>query len=157
MRQRFHGRTIALAVGTLLAFQFSLTAQAPVASKRPLTYDVVDSWKSIQGTRLSNDGQWLAYAVTAQGEDGELIVRHTRSNQEFRHARGTNPSFTVDGKFAIFTIAQPKADEERENRQNERAEGQAASTEGQAPAGRSSTGSGQAAQPRRQEPRTGMG
>jgi dipeptidyl aminopeptidase/acylaminoacyl peptidase len=153
MRQRLHGRTIVLAVGTLLAFQLSLTAQSPVAAKRPLAYDVVDSWKSIQGTRLSNDGMWLAYAVTSQGEDGELIVRQTRSNQEFRHARGTNPSFTHDGKSVVFTIAQPKADEERENRQNERAEGQQASgqTEEQG------AGGGRGANARRNEPRTGMG
>ena len=163
MRQRLHARTIALAVGTLLAFQFSLTAQSPVPHKRPLTYDVVDSWKSIQGTRLSNDGQWLAYALTSQGEDGELIVRDTRSNKEFRHPRGTNPSFTIDGELVVFSIAQPKAEEERENQQRERAEAQRGgeqTPEGRTPpAGRSgqtpSTGSGQGA--RRNEPRTGMG
>jgi dipeptidyl aminopeptidase/acylaminoacyl peptidase len=153
MRQRLHGRRIALVVGTLLAFQFSLTAQTPVASKRPLSYDVVDSWRSIQGTRLSDDGLWLAYAITSQGEDGELIVRNTRSNQEFRHPRGTNPSFTTDGTFAVFTIAQPKAEEETERRQRER-------TEAQAGEGRGATGPGEAAQgaqARRNEPRTGMG
>ena len=68
-----------------------LNAQSPVPAKRPLTYDVVDYWRSIGGTRLSDDGQWLAYAVTAQGEDGELIVRNLRSSQEFKHPRGTGP------------------------------------------------------------------
>ncbi len=151
MRQRLLGRRIALVIGTLLAFQFSLMAQSPVASKRPLSYDAVDYWQSIQGTRLSDDGQWLAYATTSQGADGELIVRHTRTAQEFRHPRGTNPSFTIDGKFVVFTIAQTKADEERERQQQrERTEGQAG--EGQA-AGR---GEGQT-QARRNEPRTGMG
>ena len=37
------------------------------AVKRPLTYDMYDAWKSIQGTTLSRDGRWLAYAVTARG------------------------------------------------------------------------------------------
>ena len=41
----------------------SVGAQAPV--KRPLGYDAVDYWRSIAGTRLSEDGQWLAYAVTS--------------------------------------------------------------------------------------------
>ena len=50
---------------------------APASGRtRPITYDVMDSWQSIQGTRLSDDGQWLAYALTAQGEDGELVVRN---------------------------------------------------------------------------------
>jgi len=114
MRQSPRGRTLFTFVAALLALQWSLTAQAPVAVKRPLSYDVVDSWKTIQGTRLSDDGQWLAYATSAQGEDGELVVRSLRSGQEFRHTRGTAPAFTADGKFLIFTIAQAKADEEKE-------------------------------------------
>jgi dipeptidyl aminopeptidase/acylaminoacyl peptidase len=98
--------------------------QAPAPSKRPLTYDVVDSWRSIQGTRLSNDGQWLAYALTSQGEDGELVVRNVRSGQELRHARGTTPTFTADGAFVVFTIVPTKAEEEKERLQNQEREKQ---------------------------------
>src|SRR5690348_1569964 len=123
-------RTVLTLAGALVALQWSFTAvpsaiegqaaqSAPQSTastvKRPLTYDVVDYWKSIQGTRLSDDGQWLAYATTAQAEDGELTVRNLRTGQQFKHARGTSPQFTPDGKFVIFTIAQPKAEEEREN------------------------------------------
>ena len=97
----------------LLAMQWSIAGQTP-AAKRPLSYDAVDSWKSIQGTKLSEDGQWLAYATTAPGDDGEVVVRNLRSGQEFRHARGTAPQFTPDAKFVVFTIAQPKAEEEKE-------------------------------------------
>src|SRR5688572_5896112 len=118
MRMRSHGRTAALLVGTLLVVQWSLTAQSPStpAGKRPLTYDVVDYWKTIGASRLSDDGQWLAYSVTSQAEDGELIVRNLKTSQEFKHPRGTGAQFTPDGKFVIFTIAQSKADEERERR-----------------------------------------
>src|SRR5579884_3453463 len=94
----------------LLAFQFHPAAQA-AAAKRPLGYDAVDDWRSIQGIRLSDDGQWLAYATTMQGDDGEVIVRNLRTGQEFRQPRGTSPQFTPDAKFVVFTIAQPKADE----------------------------------------------
>ena len=121
MRMPLRGRTLALLIGSLLVVQWSMEAQsnAPTA-KRPLTYDVVDYWKSIGGTRLSDDGQWLSYSVTSQAEDGELIVRSLKTGQEFRHPRGTGAQFTDDGKFVIFTIAQTKADEERERRQNRR-------------------------------------
>ena len=101
MRKSPRGRMVFTCVGAVLALQWSLTAQAPVAAKRPLTYDVVDYWKSIQGTRLSDDGQWLAYATSAQREDGELVVRNLRTGQEFTHARGTSPTFTPDGKFVV--------------------------------------------------------
>lgn len=159
MRRRFRlqGRTVVLFVAGLLACQWPLTAQTPSASKRPLTYDVVDSWRSIQGARLSNDGQWLAYALTSQAEDGELVVRNTKTGQEFRHPRGTAPSFTSDGRFVVFTIAQSKADEEKERLANRRrGEGQGGEPEAGAaePQGRGA-GRGQGA--RRQEPRTGLG
>lgn len=146
MRLRPHGRTVALLVGTVLAFQWSLTAQTPTASaKRPVGYDVMDSWRAIAGTRLSSDGQWLAYALTAQGEDGELVVRNLKSGQEFKSARGTSPTFTPDGKFVAFTIAQSKADEEKEREQTQR-QGEAGAE------GRSGRGN-QAAR----TPRTGLG
>ena len=88
----------------------SVGAQAPV--KRPLGYDAVDYWRSIAGTRLSEDGQWLAYAVTSQAVDGELIVRNLASGQEFRHPRGSAPVFTPDSKFVVFTIVPPKTTDE---------------------------------------------
>ena len=113
---RHQRRILFLLCGALLLStqwgQWSLTAQTP--AKRPLTYDVYESWRSIQGTRLSDDGQWLAYALTSQAEDGELIVKNLQSGQELRHPRGTSPTITPDSKFVIFTIVPLKADEERE-------------------------------------------
>src|SRR5690606_20159787 len=98
MRMPLRGRTIALLAGSLLLTQWSLDAQSSTApAKRPLTYDVVDYWKSIGGTRISDDGQWVLYTVTSQAEDGELIVRNLRTTQEYRHPRGTNGQFTPDG------------------------------------------------------------
>ena len=91
-----------------------LDAQSAVTGKKPLSYDAYDAWWSIQGTTLSRDGEWLAYALTAQGLDGQIVVRNLRSGQEFRHPRGTNPAFTPDAKFVTFTIAQTKAEEEKE-------------------------------------------
>ncbi|HEX7486870.1 MAG TPA: hypothetical protein VF332_12005, partial [Vicinamibacterales bacterium] len=147
-------RLFALVVCGLVAYQWVLTAQVPVAAKRPLTYDVVDSWRSIQGTRLSNDGQWLAYATSSQAEDGEVVVRNLRTGQEFRHGRGTGPVFTQDGAFVIFTIAQSKADEEKDRLATRGSENQAGS--GQPAGGQGARGEGSAAQTPR-EPKTGLG
>jgi dipeptidyl aminopeptidase/acylaminoacyl peptidase len=122
MRQRNLARLFALVVCALVACQWAMTAQAPL--KRPLTYDVVDYWRSIPGTRLSSDGQWLAYATTSQAEDGELIVRNLKTGQQFTYGRGTGPLFTEDGAFVIFTIAQSKADEEKDRQANRGSEGQ---------------------------------
>src|SRR5262245_33558336 len=158
MRSSPRSRSIFTLTAALLALQWSLAARVQrlsTTSKLPLGYDVVDSWKSIQGTRLSDDGQWLAYATTAQGADGEVVVRNLRTGQEFKQARGTAPQFTPDAKFVVFTIAQPKADEEREAQANANAAGEETPQ-----TGRASTGSGQAGgrgNGRAREPRTGLG
>ena len=153
MRNPLRGRTLLVMIGALAAWQWSLTASpasstaSPANAKRPLGYDVVDSWKSIQGTRLSDDGQWLAYATSAQGDDGELVVRNLRGAQEFKQPRGTAPAFTPDGRFVVFTIAQPKADEEKD----------AAAASAETPAAEPAPGRGGRGNGRSREPKTGMG
>lgn len=136
---RLHFRAFTLAGAALLVFT---TTQLPLAAqnapKRPLTYDVVDYWKSIGGTRLSNDGQWLAYAISAQAEDGEVIARNVKSGQEFRSARGSNPQFTADGKFMLFTILPPKTDASGADAEGEGAAAPAAAGRG----GRGGAGGG---------------
>src|SRR2546423_5492880 len=81
---------------------------API--KKPITHDVYDSWKSIQGTKLSRDGVWLAYALTPQDGDGELVVRNLKTNVEHRAPRGRDATITSDAKFVVFSIAPLKAD-----------------------------------------------
>ena len=160
MRRPMRWCALVLALGALVTLQGLLTAQAPAGAKRPLSYDVVDYWRSIQGTRLSADGQWLAYAVTSQAEDGELVVRNVRSGQEYRHPRGTGPTFSEDGRFCVFTIAQTKAEEEKERLQQSRSsEGQAggAQTAGGQPGSGQTGGRGGQASGQRNQPRTGLG
>ena len=68
LRRRRSLRGIAITL-FLCALPLASAAQ-PAAAKKPITHDVYDSWKSIQGTKLSPDGVWLAYALTPQGGDG---------------------------------------------------------------------------------------
>jgi dipeptidyl aminopeptidase/acylaminoacyl peptidase len=108
---RSHWRVLTIVGAALLALA---SAQLPLAAqnvqKRPLSYDVVDYWRTINGTKLSNDGQWLTYALASQSEDGDVVARNVKSGQEFHSARGSNPQFTADGKFLLFTILPPKSD-----------------------------------------------
>ena len=120
MRKSLRGRTVITLAGALLALQWSLTAQTPVTAKRPLTYDVVDYWKSIQGTRLSRRRPVAGLRDSAQSEDGELVVRNLAAARNSSTPRGTAPTFTPDGKFVVFTIVQTKAEEESERRRTRR-------------------------------------
>ncbi|MEX2273190.1 MAG: prolyl oligopeptidase family serine peptidase [Vicinamibacterales bacterium] len=117
------------ATALLVAFAFFVSVpvagvaqQRAVATKKPLTYDTYDYWRSIAGTELSRDGNWLAYALTSEAEDSELIVVNLGTKQQFKQARGTDPSFTPDGKFVVFTLQAPKADVEKARKANTRDE-----------------------------------
>ncbi|WP_377159877.1 hypothetical protein ACFJIX_10905 [Roseateles sp. UC29_93] len=76
----------------------------PIAARLPITHDVYATWRSIQHTQLSRDGQWIAYALVAQEADGELVVRHVADGREYRAPRGTSPQFSADGRFVAFAV-----------------------------------------------------
>ena len=97
-----------LLLALLIAVPAVANAQAP--AKKPITHDVYDSWKSIQGTKLSADGVWLAYALTPQDGDGELVVRNLKTNAEIRAPRGRDPQITLDNRFVVYALAPLKKD-----------------------------------------------
>jgi len=90
--------------------------------KKPITHDVYDGWKSIQGTKLSRDGLWVAYALVPQDGDGELVIRNLRTSTEYRAARGRSPVITPDGRFVVFEKAPLKADVEKARKAKRRPE-----------------------------------
>ena len=90
--------------------------------KRPITHDVYDSWKSIQGTKVSRDGTWVAYALNPQEGDGELVVRNLKTSAEYRATRGRDPVFTPDGKFVVFAKAPLRADTDKARRAKKKPE-----------------------------------
>jgi len=97
---------------------------AAAGTKKLVGYDAYDGWRSIQGTQLSRDGQWLAYALAPQDGDGELVVLNLNTNKEFRAARGGRPVITVDGKFVVFTIAPVKAEVDKAKKDKKKPEEQ---------------------------------
>lgn len=82
----------------------------PVAATLPITHDVYATWRSIQHTQLSRDGQWIAYALVAQEADGELVVRHVADGREYRAPRGTSPQFSADGRYLAFAVQPTRAE-----------------------------------------------
>lgn len=94
--------------------------EAPViAVKQPIGHAAYASWRSIQGTALSRDGRWTAYALVAQEADGELVVRRLADGQEWRAPRGTAPVFSADGRYLAFAV-QPTRSELDQARKDKR-------------------------------------
>ena len=98
----------------LLGPSVGTTAAArPQDSKVPLTHDVYDSWRSIRGAQLSDDGRWLLYAEVPGEGDAELVVRDFETGAEHRHRLGwmtsgtanvrrADAEFTADSRFVVY-------------------------------------------------------
>src|SRR5512135_358068 len=85
MNKRTGSALLRLVLMAVLVVPLAFSAGAASGpSKKPLSYDAYDGWRSIQGTELARDGQWLVYALTPQDGDGELVVLNLKTNTEYR-------------------------------------------------------------------------
>jgi len=73
-------------LSVVLMFAFGASAQ-----KRAITAKDFDSWKSISGQALSQDGHYFAYGLFPQEGDGEVVVRDLKSGQEWHENAGQLP------------------------------------------------------------------
>lgn len=144
VRQRITSLLCAVALlATASSFQFTSLArghnpeqaQQATTTKRPLTHQDYDSWRSIQAPQISRDGRFVAYAFLPQDGDGEIVVRNVESGVEWRAPRGyrppvpppddpsvnlgellatqarlVRPVFTADSRFVVFSIEPTKAE-----------------------------------------------
>jgi dipeptidyl aminopeptidase/acylaminoacyl peptidase len=107
---------IAILYLSISALILSPTVFAEQNSKRPLTHDDYDSWKSIMSSAISVEGQWILYLEVPQDGDGDLVVKNLKSMKEFRHSigytgegtdseRAANPQFSYDTKHVVLLIS----------------------------------------------------
>lgn len=78
-------------VSAMAVLSIGMLAAAAPAQKRPITPRDFDTWKSISGPALSNDGRWLAYGLFPQEGDGEVVVRDLKAGTDRRFPAGQLP------------------------------------------------------------------
>ncbi len=100
------------------------TATAPAAPRKAITHDVYDSWKSIQGVKLADDGAWLAFTLQPQDGDGDLVVKNLATGAERKQPRGRDAQFTADGRYVVFTVAPVKAEVDKAKKAKKKPEDQ---------------------------------
>src|SRR5215831_670356 len=102
-----HNQWIRRQVGVfciLIVALVSVTSAQQDATKRSLTHNDYDSWKSMQSPKLSRDGKFLAYALTPQDGDAELVVRNIATGAEWREGIGTRQAQTnTDDETGVAT------------------------------------------------------
>ena len=122
--KRFLASSKSVVIVVALVLAFAAAAGHAQSAKKPLGYDAYNGWRSIQGTQLARDGQWLVYALAPQDGDGELVALNLTTNREYRSPRGKQPVLTADGKYLMFTIAPVKAEADKAKKDKKKPEEQ---------------------------------
>jgi dipeptidyl aminopeptidase/acylaminoacyl peptidase len=127
-------RTVSLAC-LLVSVSFAQTA------KRPLNHKDYDGWRIIASQHLSPDGKFLAYALSPEEGDGEVVIRNLVTGQDSHFPAGARPQpapatdegpppearattivFSADSKFAVFSVFPLKADTDKAHKEKKTAE-----------------------------------
>ena len=95
---------------TRLTFLLALVSMGLFAQNLPkkiLGVDDFARWKTISGTKISNNGKIAAYELNPQRGDGALIIKHLETKQEDTIPRGYSASFSPESDYVVFKIKQP--------------------------------------------------
>ncbi len=96
-------KSFLIALALLPAFSFAQT-------KKPLTHDLYDGWKSVGERFISNDGNYIVFAVNPQEGDGELVIKNVKTGYIKTIPRGYGAVITEDSRYAILKIKPPYQD-----------------------------------------------
>jgi len=88
----------------LLLLFVSSIAFGQAKQKKIMTPEVFDEWNTIDQQSISNNGKWIAYALTKEGGDGSINLYSTSTQQTVSFPRGSGGKFSADNEFFIFRI-----------------------------------------------------
>jgi dipeptidyl aminopeptidase/acylaminoacyl peptidase len=85
--------------------------------KRPFTIDDYANWRSITSTSISDDGKWVTYAYRKTKADDEFFVKGLVSDKEYKVIGGSDPKFSDDSSWAVYTLNLPRKEAEKLRKQ----------------------------------------
>ena len=74
------------------------------AQKKPLDHDVYDSWQSVSGVKMSDDGKIMVWNVNPQEEDGTLYIQTVGERSQTTIPRGYQPTIDPNGRWVVCRI-----------------------------------------------------
>ena len=84
-------------------------SQSSIAqNKRALDHDSYEIWNRITEKAISNNGQWVLYAMSPENMDGRLIITNPSDHREFDIPFGEQASFTYGSEAAVFKMVPPR-------------------------------------------------
>ncbi|MFO7616709.1 MAG: prolyl oligopeptidase family serine peptidase [Bacteroidales bacterium] len=99
---------------TLLLIGLSLAVAFGQSGKKPIDFTHYDSWKTLSGQKISNDGNLVTWMVNPHVGDGNLFLRGWDGDQEvFLFSRGSQAQFSPSSNWLAFKIS-PQSDTVRQ-------------------------------------------
>jgi dienelactone hydrolase len=102
----------ALALALFVSLGSTLPAQTP-AAKKVLTIDDYARWRSIENSRISGDGNWVAYGLrhpNALDPQPVLHILKLDANRDQEITNGAQPVFSDDSRWVAYYVELPYAD-----------------------------------------------
>jgi dipeptidyl aminopeptidase/acylaminoacyl peptidase len=81
-----------------------LLAQAPTKQRTRVPESEYSRWETLGNGALSPDGKWLAYDFRKGTASSELRYREVASEGEHIVPRGSNPTFSANSRWLLYTI-----------------------------------------------------
>lgn len=98
---------------TLLIVFLAMPA-VTLAQNRQLTFEDIMKWEDITDSRISANGEWIAYSVWPDRGDGEVRVRSVDSKTIYTIELGDNPAITREGDWVAAILKVPLAEQLKE-------------------------------------------
>jgi len=83
----------------MLLITLGLNAQKPA-----LDHSVYDSWKSVNQTLISDNGEWISYIINPQQGDGWLYIYNILSGSKDSVSRGSSAVFSPDCRYIAYQV-----------------------------------------------------
>ncbi len=95
---------------SLLSVYFLFLSSLLYSQKQPLDHSVYDSWKSLQGASISNDGKIISALIAPQEGDTTLFIQNRVNNRTLEVERVRNYNLSSDGRWIVARIKAPFAE-----------------------------------------------
>jgi acetyl esterase/lipase len=118
IRRRKPVQALLAIVGVSLLALSAVTLRAVGADQKPISFSDALAWKGMGAQVLSDNGEWIAYRLTPNEGDAEVVIRQTSGTKEYHFpigqvvggqfdfflppGAGGNVAISSDGKFAAF-------------------------------------------------------